>query len=85
MYTGTDMKKAIKAWQKGRDVRVLDRNAVDCAGNIQLIPLNNLLKGYEFLVDVEAVIDPEFEEAVNEMVGEGKLRRRKKGAENEEL
>ena len=64
MFTGVSMEKAVKAWQNGRDVRVLDRDAEDCAGNI---PLGNLLKGYEFLVDVPAVDAPEFKETVEGM------------------
>ncbi len=68
MFTGVSMEKAVKAWQNGRDVRVLDRDAEDCAGNIPLIPLGNLLKGYEFLVDVPGVDAPEFKETVEEMV-----------------
>lgn len=67
MFTGLSMEKAVKAWQGGRDVRVLDRNAEDCAGNIPLIPLGNLLKGYEFLVDVPGVDAPEFKETVEGM------------------
>ncbi len=73
MFTGVSRKKAIKAWQAGRDVRVLDRNAEDCAGNIPLVPLDKLLKSYEFLVDVSAVDDPEFKEAVDEMVAGQKI------------
>lgn len=68
MFTGVGQKRAIKAWMAGKDVRVLDRNAEDPAGNIALIPLDNLLKGYEFLVDVPAVEDPEFKGAVEGMI-----------------
>ena len=73
MFIGVDREKAIRAWQKGRDVRVFDRDAEDCAGRVLLIPLDNLLKGYEFLVDVPAVPDSEFEEAVDAMVSERKI------------
>ncbi len=66
MYTGVDRKKAIRAWQSGRDVRVLDRNIKDSAGNIPLMPLDNLLKGYEFLVDAPAVENPELKESFPE-------------------
>lgn len=73
MFTGVSKKKAIKAWMIGKDVRVLDRNATDSDGNIALIPLDNLFNGYEFLVDVLATVNPEFEEAIGEMVSKMKI------------
>ena len=48
------MKKAIDYYKKGKEVIVLDRNSLG--------------KNLDFLVDVPAVPNPEFEQAVQDMV-----------------
>ena len=54
MLTGVNFEKAIDYYKKGKEVIVLDRNSLG--------------KNLDFLVDVPAVPNPEFEQAVQDMV-----------------
>lgn len=68
MFTGISKEKALEKISKGEAVYVVDRNNEDALGNIQMIPLANYLNGLEFLTDVPAVPNPDFEEAVQDMI-----------------
>lgn len=54
MFTGVNFEKAIDYYKKGKEVIVLDRNSLG--------------KNLDFLVDVPAVDNPEFTQAVQDMV-----------------
>ncbi|MCH4280127.1 hypothetical protein LQE94_08855 [Mediterraneibacter sp. NSJ-151] len=68
MFTGISKEKALEKMSKGKAVYVVDRNNEDALGNIQMIPLANYLNGLEFLEDVPAVPNPDFEGAVQDMI-----------------
>lgn len=77
MLTGVDFRQAIKYWTQGREVIVLDRTVKSPAGGYETYSFDELFRNLEFLVDVPAVEDPEFRQAVEDMVQES-------GLENEE-
>lgn len=68
MFTGVDLDKAINFWKKGKEVLVLDRTVKSSAGGYETYPLGELFRNLEFLADVPAVEDPEFRQAVEDMV-----------------
>ena len=69
MFTGIDFEKAIDYYRKGKEVIVLDRASVGKNGKsgYDTFPFEELFKDLDFLVDVPAVINPDFEQAVQGM------------------
>ena len=70
MLTGVDFRQAIKYWTQGREVIVLDRTVKSPAGGYETYSFDELFRNLEFLVDVPAVGNPEFRQAVEDMVQE---------------
>ena len=70
MFTGIDFEKAIDYYRKGKEVIVLDRASVGENGKsgYDTFPFEELFKDLDFLVDVPAVANPDFEQAVQDMV-----------------
>ena len=64
------MKKAIDYYRKGKEVIVLDRASVGKNGKsgYDTFPFEDIFKDLDFLVDVPAVANPDFEQAVQDMV-----------------
>ena len=73
MFTGVNFEKAIDYYKKGKEVIVLDRNSLGKNGKsgYDTFPFSELGENLDFLVDVPAVPNPEFEQAVQEMVEAG--------------
>lgn len=73
MFTGVNFEKAIDYYKKGKEVIVLDRNSLGKNGKsgYDTFPFSELGENLDFLVDVPAVPNPEFEQAVREMVEAG--------------
>lgn len=69
MFTGIGFEKAIDYYRKGKEVIVLDRASVGKNGKsgYDTFPFEELFKDLDFLVDVPAVINPDFEQAVQGM------------------
>ena len=70
MFTGIDFEKAIDYYRKGKEVIVLDRASVGKNGKsgYDTFPFEDIFKDLDFLVDVPAVANPDFEQAVQDMV-----------------
>lgn len=70
MFTGVNFKKAIDYYKKGKEVIVLDRNSLgkNEKSGYDTFSFSELGKNLDFLVDVPAVPNPEFEQAVQDMV-----------------
>ena len=70
MFTGLDFEKAIDYYRKGKEVIVLDRASVGKNGKsgYDTFPFEDIFKDFDFLVDVPAVANPDFEQAVQDMV-----------------
>lgn len=73
MLTGVSKEKAIKALSNGKQVLVCDRS-IRNGKVIPMVSLDNYLDGLDFLMDVPAVSNPEFEEAVQSMVDSGETK-----------
>ena len=70
MLTGVNFEKAIDYYKKGKEVIVLDRNSLGKNGEAgyDTFPFSELGKNLDFLVDVPAVPNQEFAQAVQDMV-----------------
>lgn len=70
MFTGVNFEKAIDYYKKGKEVIVLDRNSLGKNGKsgYDTFPFSELGENLDFLVDVPAVPNQEFEQAVQDMV-----------------
>ena len=70
MFTGVNFEKAIDYYKKGKEVIVLDRNSLgkNEKSGYDTFSFSELGKNLDFLVDVPAVPNPEFEQAVLDMV-----------------
>lgn len=70
MFTGVNFEKAIDYYKKGKEVIVLDRNTLGKNGKsgYDTFPFSELGENLDFLVNVPAVPNPEFEQAVQDMV-----------------
>ena len=70
MLTGVNFEKAIDYYKKGKEVIVLDRNSLgkNEKSGYDTFPFSELGKNLDFLVDVPAVPNQEFEQAVQDMV-----------------
>ena len=71
MFTGVSFEQAIDYWKKGREVIVLDRHSQNASGGYDNFPFEELFRNVELLADVPAVENPEFKQAVAEMVQSG--------------
>lgn len=71
MFTGVSFEQAIDYWKKGREVIVLDRNSQNVSGGYDNFPFEELFRNVELLADVPAVENPEFTQAVADMVQAG--------------
>ena len=71
MFTGVSFEQAIDYWKKGREVIVLDRHSQNASGGYDNFPFEELFRNVELLADVLAVENPEFKQAVAEMVQSG--------------
>lgn len=73
MFTGVNFEKAIDYYKKGKEVIALDRNSLgkNEKSGYDTFSFSELGKNLDFLVDVPAVPNPEFEQAVREMVEAG--------------
>ena len=72
MFTGVSFEQAIDYWKKGREVIVIDRNSKSENGGYDNFPFEELFRNVELLVDVPAVENPEFTQAVADMVQSGR-------------
>ena len=68
MFTGVSFEQAIDYWKKGREVIVLDRHSQNASGGYDNFPFEELFRNVELLADVPAVENPEFKQAVADMV-----------------
>lgn len=70
MFTGIDFEKAIDYYRNGKEVIVLDRASVGKNGKsgYDTFPFKDIFKDLDFLIDVPAVENPDFEQAVQDMV-----------------
>lgn len=68
MLTGISFEKAIEYWKNGREVIVIDRNSQNASGGYDNFPFEELFRNVELLADVPAVENPEFIQAVADMV-----------------
>ncbi|RGK48024.1 hypothetical protein [Dorea formicigenerans] len=70
MLTGVNFEKAIDYYKKGKEVIVLDRNSLgkNEKSGYDTFSFSELGKNLDFLVDVPAVPNQEFEQAVQDMV-----------------
>lgn len=68
MLTGVTFEKAIDYWKKGREVIVIDRSSKTESGGYDNFPFEALFCNVELLADVPAVEDPDFKQAVDQMV-----------------
>lgn len=71
MFTGVSFEQAIDYWKKGREVIVLDRHSQNASGGYDNFPFEDLFRNVELLADVPAVENPEFKQAVADMVQSG--------------
>lgn len=68
MFTGVSFEQAIDYWKKGREVIVLDRHSQNASGGYDNFPFEELFRNVELLADVPAVENPEFKQAVADMI-----------------
>ena len=68
MFTGVSLDQALRHWKNGKEVIVLDRTVKSPVGGHETYSLDELFENLELLVDVPAVENPEFKQAVKEMV-----------------
>lgn len=68
MFTGVSLDQALKYWKNGKEVIVLDRTVKSPSGGYETYSLDELFKNLELLVDVPAVENLEFKQAVADMV-----------------
>lgn len=68
MFTGVSLDRALRYWKNGKEVIVLDRTVKSPSGGYETYSLDALFKNLELLVDVPAVENPEFKQAVADMV-----------------
>lgn len=68
MFTGVSFEQAIDYWKKGKEVIVLDRHSQNASGGYDNFPFEELFRDVELLADVPAVENPEFKQAVADMI-----------------
>lgn len=82
MFTGVSFEQAIDCWKKGREVIVLDRHSQNALGGYDNFPFEELFRNVELLADVPAVENPEFKQAVADMVQPDQKQEEPSGEEN---
>ena len=82
MFTGVSFEQAIDYWKKGREVIVLDRHSQNASGGYDNFPFEELFRNVELLADVPAVENPEFKQAVADMVQSDPKQEEPSGEEN---
>lgn len=75
MFTGIDFEKAIDYYRNGKEVIVLDRASVGKNGKsgYDTFPFEDIFKDLDFLVDVPAVANQDFEQAVHDMTEDARI------------
>ena len=68
MFTTVTLEQAIEYWKKGREVIILDRHAKNENGGYATCGFAEPFQDVELLADVPAVENPEFIQAVADMV-----------------
>lgn len=68
MFTGVSLDQALRYWKNGKEVIVLDRTVKSPSGGYETYSLDELFKNLELLVDVPAVENLEFKQAVADMI-----------------
>lgn len=82
MFTGVSLDQALRHWKNGKEVIVLDRTVKSSSGGYETYSLDELFKNLELLVDVPAVENPEFKQAIKEMVQPDQKQEEPSGEEN---
>lgn len=82
MFTGVSLDQALKHWKNGKEVIVLDRTIKSPSGGYETYSLDKLFENLELLVDVPAVENPEFRQAVKDMVQSDPKQEEPSGEEN---
>ena len=82
MFTGVSLDQALRHWKNGKEVIVLDRTVKSPSGGYETYSLDELFKNLELLVDVPAVENPEFKQAVKDMVQSDPKQEEPSGEEN---
>ena len=82
MFTGVSFEQAIDYWKKGREVIVLDRHSQNASGGYDNFPFEELFRNVELLADVPAVENPEFRQAVKDIVQSDPKKEEPSGEEN---
>ena len=84
MFTGVSLDQALKYWKNGKEVIVLDRTVKSPAGGYETYSFDELFRNLELLANVPAVENPDFSQAVDEMVhGRGQKQEEPSGRENQ--
>ena len=76
------MDQALRHWKNGKEVIVLDRTIKSPSGGYETYSLDKLFENLELLVDVPAVENPEFRQAVKDMVQSDPKQEEPSGEEN---
>lgn len=82
MFTGVSLDQALRHRKNGKEVIVLDRTVKSPSGGYETYSLDELFKNLELLVDVPAVENPEFKQAVKDMVQPDPKQEEPSGEEN---
>lgn len=82
MFTGVSLDQALRHWKNGKEVIVLDRTIKSPSGGYETYSLDKLFENLELLVDVPAVENPEFRQAVKDMVQSDPKQETPSGEEN---
>lgn len=82
MFTGVSLDQALRHWKNGKEVIVLDRTIKSPSGGYETYSLDKLFENLELLVDVPAVENPEFRQAVKDMVQSDPKQEEPSGEEN---
>ena len=82
MLTGVSLDQALRHWKNGKEVIVLDRTIKSPSGGYETYSLDKLFENLELLVDVPAVENPEFRQAVKDMVQSDPKQEEPSGVEN---
>lgn len=85
MFTGVSFEQAIDYWKKGREVIVLDRHSQNASGGYDNFPFEELFRNVELLADVPAVENPDFNQAVVEMIRSGSGQKQEESPEEESV
>lgn len=85
MFTGISLDQALRYWKDGKEVIVLDRTVKSPSGGYETYSFDELFRNLELLADVPAVENPEFKQAVEEMVRGGSKQKQDKPSGEESI